>query len=636
MKAITHFDYPGIPAGGTTNVRLMLSLFGNGAQTKTPLNIALVVDRSGSMQEGYKLAEVKEAAKMMVGMLNPYDVFSLVAFNEKVETIVPVAKGADLAGVNELIDRLVASGDTNLSGGYKEGLCRATEAGRIGTSRIVLLSDGKANRGIKSTNVLSKWAEDFRLAGVSTTTFGVGNDFNENLLNAMAEQGGGNSYFIADPWQAADVFREELEELRSIDTTRVTVRFFPSSGIKSCTQINNFPEKSQNEWFIGDISSTRECRLVLELEVEAGKSIGEMCIGTFELYYSLPGREQVINIKHQAFLSVVTDKEFEKYKPDREVTLEAALLMIGGAKREARGFALAHNYVAASCVLDDCYLILSGLGLYDPELELELDRLKERAWQLLNRGKDYFNPEEQKYLAYEAELGMKGKRDKYQSMMARKDRPNYQSVAGAVIGSFLTGALYELRVKNYPDRTVKDFLAEIYEKVQDAVDPGSYGKSWLLRDKVSGRTFDVGTPWARSQSKPPADRTLADLGMSEEIVCLEVLPLPRMFKKNSSEIAPNRVRFELDLLGDQVPHDLPYQESMIACDFLAQVYQLIRHKVPPNSYGRQWVVRDATTGRVFDFGSAWARFHNMQADVRPIEKVGIRGGSLLQAFILKY
>ena len=80
--------------------------------------------------------------------------------------------------------------------------------------------------------------------------------------------------------------------------------------------------------------------------------------------------------------------------------------------------------------------------------------------------------------------------------------------------------------------------------------------------------------------------------------------------------------------------DIPYRPTAIACDFLATVYEEIRQFVPPNTYGRFWLLRDLATGRVFDFGSAWARFNQLQADVRPLQRVGITGGSQLQPVLL--
>jgi hypothetical protein len=79
--------------------------------------------------------------------------------------------------------------------------------------------------------------------------------------------------------------------------------------------------------------------------------------------------------------------------------------------------------------------------------------------------------------------------------------------------------------------------------------------------------------------------------------------------------------------------DLPYRENMIACDFLGEVYRQISGQFPPNSYGRLWVLRETSTGRVFDCGSAWAKSNGVQADVRPIGKIGIKGGSIIQVVI---
>lgn len=638
MKTTTRFDYPALPSNSIFTVRLMLALSGGTAMGshKSPLNIAMVIDRSGSMRRE-KIAKVKEAASMIAHMLAPHDIFSLVAFNDTAETIVPVAKGADLAGVEGLIAKINAAGNTNLFSGYDMGYQLASQAAGIATSRIVLLSDGLANRGIKTQRELSSVSGKMRDCGITTTTFGVGHDFDETLMTMMAEEGGGSANFIEHPWQAAEVFREELEDLRNISATNARVSFTPGSCVSSYTLLNSYPDKGGNSWLIGDIYSTRERRVVLELEVRTVAETADLNIGLFEVYYDNPGKSPSTPLKSPVSIPVVSSQEFDSCTVDNEVTLEAALLSLGRAKRNALKLSCQQKFIEAADLLDSYVSAIAGLCLNVPELDRELELLKERSWNLRHRGKEFFTATEKKYFTYEADLSTKGKKEKYNAMMARRspEQPSARNNAIAVT-SLINDASSTFMVGCSANRSVSGFLEEIYNKLNGAVEPGTYGRLWVLRDEATSRIFDLGSSYARAQGCQEDRRTLEEVKLTSG-VRLEAIPLPALPNNRHQKVPPEVVRVDLSHLrqaGSRSYDVICRAGSIIACDFLAEIYAEIKESVPPNSYGRTWLLRDSTTGRVFDFGTSWARFHQLQADIRPIEKVGVNSGSLLDAILI--
>jgi Ca-activated chloride channel family protein len=196
--------------------------------------LSLVVDTSGSM-EGEKIAHARMAAASLIESLRDGDIVSVYAFSNSVTEIAsPTTVGAGTR--NALIQRvnaLVASGGTNLYDGVRVGQTRLAETpASHPVRRLVLISDGRANIGPSDAASLGVLAANGTEWGVQVSAIGVGLDYDEHLLAALAVQSSGRLYHLEHPAQMAVILQQELELLDQTIATNAVIEIVPAPGVR--------------------------------------------------------------------------------------------------------------------------------------------------------------------------------------------------------------------------------------------------------------------------------------------------------------------------------------------------------------------------------------------------------------------
>jgi Ca-activated chloride channel family protein len=244
------------------------------SKERSPVNLAFVIDRSGSMG-GEKIDLAKQAVREALATLGERDRFSIVTYDDQIDVVVESTPATDEARRNAIarLAEVNARGSTNLSGGW---LCGAEQVAlhltEEAVDRVLLMTDGLANKGITDPEALAHHAAELRARGVSTTTFGIGSDFDEALLQAMADAGGGHFYFIASAVQIRDHIASEVGETLEVVARDVALEVLAGEGVQVETLSPHRIEArgSRSMVTLGDLVSDQGVDVVLRLTFPYG------------------------------------------------------------------------------------------------------------------------------------------------------------------------------------------------------------------------------------------------------------------------------------------------------------------------------------------------------------------------------
>lgn len=228
--------------------------------------LALVIDRSGSMQ-GRPLTEARRCAEYVIGMLRPTDTVSLVQFDDRVQRLWPAVPLGNGAPLRAALAGIHAGGHTDLHGGWHEGADTLADMTGAGLKRVILLSDGEANAGLTDEAAIAARCAASAARGVTTSTYGLGNRFNEDLMVAMARAGGGNHYYGDTAEDLMEPFRQELELMGNLCLRNLRLGASSPEGV--AVRVVNALQPADGGWRLPDLAWGAEAWAVLRLAVPA-------------------------------------------------------------------------------------------------------------------------------------------------------------------------------------------------------------------------------------------------------------------------------------------------------------------------------------------------------------------------------
>lgn len=413
MNVTCHFDFSSIVVEHEQAVTMMLRVKAPPAPAFTkrkPLNLSLVLDCSSSM-EGAKIEYVREAATGLVCQLTPTDRLSVVTFNYRVTTIVPPQRVADRAPIQAAISEIHAGGKTNLSGGWLEGLGHVKLAcNPVALNRVLLLTDGLANEGVRDPAGLTSIGRTYLEKGISTTTLGFGEDFDETLLSSIADASGGAFYFIDTPDNAPATFLEELGELLNTVGQNLTLEFRLEPPAKCLALLNRYRAEETEHGLrvhVGDMFGGEQREIFAELWVPGMHELGPRRIGEVEI-----NMDQVIEpIEHHRMVVPIEVNIVEPTQApaasDPEVQTPATILRLAEVRGKMAEFLRARQLTEANELLEQTEAKLKKAGAIPPEVQAELDKFR----QLLLRAEDVSSSLSSKYAHYEAYRSLRGRGD---------------------------------------------------------------------------------------------------------------------------------------------------------------------------------------------------------------------------------
>ncbi len=328
-------------AGSELGIRVRITASELPTSRRPPLDLALVLDTSGSM-EGAPIDALRASARELASKLRDGDHLSVVVFHSKAEVLVPnvAISHANRGSIDRAIANIHATGTTDLAGGLGVGLAQLG-AGMMpnGINRIVLLSDGVPNSSV----ALPVLVASIRQAGVSVTSLGFGLDYDTTLMTQIARETGGSFHYLEHADEVAKVFDAELVKMKSSVARNLQLEIEPGPGVV-ITAMPGLAVGADGKLYalLGDLPAgeTRDLMIPIRVTARGEGSIAELAQVTLH-FDDVIGKSGVR--ERGAFVSVKTSRDPKALAGAIKIDLEVARIRSAAAATILQALELARS-----------------------------------------------------------------------------------------------------------------------------------------------------------------------------------------------------------------------------------------------------------------------------------------------------
>lgn len=343
LTLTTRLSHP-LVAVGTTDVFLTADVKGVEVpgRVRAPVNLALVIDRSGSMS-GFKLDQAKQAARHLVGALRPDDRLTIVHYGSDVKALEGLYATPENRGrLLTYIDGIWDDGGTNIGAGLTtaKDLLEHTR-GSFQVNRVILISDGQPTEGVTDQASLVDIARTLRTSGLSVSSIGVGDDFNEQLMESLAEVGAGAYAYLQDAAQLQRIFQKDLDAAGTQVARNVTLTVkVPTGSLVRTFGYTPIARAQQGTdelvtFALPDITAGGSERVVLQVQVRGGSDGQALDVSALTLNYTDLLASQPVTTNAVVRAAVSADLAQVQAKQDGEALVFAARAQAGANTQEA-------------------------------------------------------------------------------------------------------------------------------------------------------------------------------------------------------------------------------------------------------------------------------------------------------------
>ena len=327
---------PAVACDAASSLDLLISVVPPPAPTTTtrpPLNLALVIDRSGSM-DGTPLSQARKAARFLARELSPADRLAIVIFDHEAEVLVPSMPVNDPELFVHAINTIHARGMTDLQLGWCTGAMQVAEQlDSQAVNRVLLLSDGHTNHGLTDADVIAQQVQGLSQNGVSTSAFGLGDGFDEDLMAAIASGGDGTLAFIDNPKQLPDLYAHELSGLTNTAAQRLSLGVRTRNGAELIDVLNDLPQTVFGNWQLPNLRFGQELHVAVRIQLPAWAANAE--IASLRLAWEQPGESERHSTVERLSLPVMPAAEIADMAVDPVVAEQFALLQANRDRQRA-------------------------------------------------------------------------------------------------------------------------------------------------------------------------------------------------------------------------------------------------------------------------------------------------------------